>query len=295
LIDTKKSRKIINFKFLQMMMKNSFSFLLIFLVLSSLEAFAQRPQLTMKTPRFDSLSQKFVIEYAIQDPKKRIYEYSINLYYDQGEGKERVGPLQALEGHWGDEILAGKPDTLNPKIIYWDFLKEDPSFDGLNTEFKLDVKYQPSVMELGRMEQMWRSVLLPGWGNTKVRRRKNFKWRWHLTYLSTFGLIAGGIALHNEGDGLYQQYLNSDNNISRSDEKYTQANTARFFGNALIGGAIAIWVTDIVRVGLKGRKNKKAQEKLLEKNRILDENTSQISFSFGQTFDTPTFGMVLKF
>lgn len=265
---------------------------------------AQTPTLSMKTPRFDTLTQEFVIEYQIDDPirkngnKRRIYDYTINLYYDQGG--EKIGPLQKLEGHWGDELLAG--DSVNtlgytkgtPKIIRWDFLKEHPEFDGTNTQFRLDVQYEPSVLELGGPGAFWRSIILPGWGIQKVYRRDRFKWRWMINSAAYLSFITAGVVLHGEADNRYDEYLNSTNSISESERHFDAANNTRLLANGMFVAAAGIMISDIVRVILKGKKNRIEQQKLLEKNQQMDEKFL-ISFSTNQVRGIPTFGLAIRF
>lgn len=266
----------------------------------------QSPNISMETPVFDTLTQEFVIEYQINDPikskskerKKRIYDYTINLYYDQGG--ERVGPLQKLEGHWGEEILAG--DSLDasgeirgtPKIIRWDFLNEYPEFDGNNTQFVLDVQYKPSILELGGPESFWRSIILPGWGIKKVYRRDRFKWRWMINSAAYLGFITAGVLLHGEANDRYDQYLNSVNSISEGEGHFNAANDIRLVANTMFIGAAGVMLSDIVRVILKGKKNRIEQRQLLEKNQQINEKFL-VSFSTNQVRGIPTFGLAIRF
>ncbi|MEM9983363.1 MAG: DUF5683 domain-containing protein [Bacteroidota bacterium] len=264
--------------------------------LLSLSLFALIPFITWAQPSlkqqkliFDQKSQKIIIPYILSDGGDYRYEYNVEVYYTQDNGKTYKGPLEALKGFHGKEVLA--KDSL---AVWWFHKEEDPNFDGQNTKMKLKVDYTPSVFNLQNEEAMKYSVLLPGLGQTKVKHRKGWKYKWLATPLLVYGGIAASLLVNNQANRTYDQYQTATTRAEAQD-LFDQASQQRQLavGLALVAGGI--WATDIILVGLRGRKNRLKKQQIIEKNNEMKQEISvQISRLNEQQY-LPTLGMRIKF
>ena len=265
----------------------TFSTFIIFFI-SSNKLVAQT--LVQDSIRVDKKNKTITVPYNLKNGEI-INVYNIDVYYSGDRGKTFLGPIKTAKGHIGKDILAG-----DNRQILWQYGEEDKEFKGKDVQFKLVADYETSVFNYKNENALWRSVLLPGWGNPYVREYKNFKWkyRWLITTVAVYGLIGGSFAQQNAADKTYNTYLNANNNgdatkfYSDANQKYQIAQ-----GMAILAGAI--WATDIVRVGLKGRKNRIEKNRLLQKNKKMD---ADVGIQLAQTRlgqYSPVFSFSVKF
>lgn len=206
----------------------------------------------------DKNQKQIKVNYSLQDPPRFQYKYSVQLYYSKNTEQITIGPLKQLSGEYGEDLLA-YPD----RQVIWHYLEEDPSFDGLDVQFKMQATIDP--LWGGPVNALY-SVLVPGLGNTKVKDTR--WWRWGLTTFTTYALIGGSIALKNQSNQNYTRYQNGQT-ILEAQNLYSKANRQNTFATLMAFSAAAIWATDIILVVIRGRKNMQERRRLLdlEKNR----------------------------
>ncbi len=166
------------------------------------------------------------------------------------------GPLERVRGHVGPHVL--NPDSL--RLILWDYWVENPGFQGVNVKFKIAARFEPSILNLKGPESTFRSLLIPGWGNSKVRYLKK-KWHWGLVTLPTLGLIGGGIYMKTRSNNTYDQYLRSLNN-PEANTLFARANRQNRLALGMIVTGASLWVADMAQVFVKGLINRKKQKRV---------------------------------
>jgi hypothetical protein len=258
-------------------------FFLIFGVFNASKTYSQH--IEQQEILINKKSQKLLIPYKILDSSSLIYEYNIRLMCSQDGGKSFSEPLRNLEGHAGENILAGEN-----KVIIWNYLQENPHFIGENIQFKIWATYKPSVLNLKGPEAAFYSLLVPGLGNTKVRFLKP-KWSWLAITIPTYGLIATSFLMKSKSNDSYSQYQNAQTN-SQANNFYQTANNQNKVAliAAMVGGAI--WAVDIIQVAIKGKKNQKAKSEIYQKNKAIDPN---LVFNINTQTQTPQLSVKLKF
>lgn len=258
-----------------------------FFILSN-ALFAQ--SLVQDSIKVDKKNKTITVPYQLKNGEI-INVYNIDVYYSGDKGRTFLGPIKNAKGHVGADILAG-----DNRQILWQYGEEDKEFKGKDVQFKLIANYETSVFNYKNENALWRSVLLPGWGNPYVREYKKFKWkyRWLLTTAAVYGLIGGSFVQQSIADKTYDTYLNSTNNADAT-KSYADANKQYQIAQGMAVLAGAIWATDIVRVGLKGRKNRIEKNRLLEKNKKMD---ADVGIQLAQTRlgqYSPVFSFSVKF
>lgn len=214
----------------------------------------------------DKEEKKIIIFYRL-DNVGQVQEslFEVELYYTQDGGNTYIGPLTEVEGHVGEYILEGE------RFIVWNYFRENPSFDGKNVQFKLKANYKPLI--LGGPENFIRSLILPGFGNPKVRF-SSWKNRWMLTTVSTFGLIGTSLYLKNESRKNYDSYLNATSS-SDAQNQFDLASRQNLLATSFAFTAATVWLTDIARVIIRGFKNRKLKRFIDEKNQLIPPTTNK--------------------
>ncbi len=209
--------------------------------------------------KVDRLQKKIYIQYQITDPSPLIYEYDIKLEYSQDAGITYKGPLTFLEGHFGPQIIAG-----SQKTIAWNYLQEDPDFYGMNVRFKILATYQKSVLNLKGMEGALYSMLVPGWGNAKVKFQKH-KYTWLGVGLTSYGLLGTGLFLKAQSTQNYRAYQGAAN-FDEANPYYLTANKQLKWAKGLLLTGGLIWLGDVLQVAWRGLKNQRQKKRILIKN-----------------------------
>lgn len=240
-------------------------------------------------PALQKDSSRIMIGYSIVETKAKpgdyLAKYSVNLTYTQDGGATFIGPLRSVKGDVGEELIAGKDQK-----IYWYYLAEGNGFDGKNVEFKLDASYEPF---LGGPLNALRSVALPGWGNVYVKKRKKWKWRWVLTAAGTYGLIASSLYLKQLSNNNYDKYLNAKT-FADTHSFYKTANQQNLLATTAAVLAAGLWAYDIVKVAIRGGKNKSRKKRIIRKN-LNRRQKKVITFRYNPILNSPNVGLSWKF
>jgi hypothetical protein len=267
---------------------NHFYFSIQLIVLIILGVFTQSTlaqDITQTGMEVDKKQQKIFVNYRITDPSPIIYEYDIQLYYSQDAGLNYQGPLQYLEGHYGTQIIADPQKT-----IAWNYLQENPNFYGINVRFKISATFRKSVLNLKSTEGALYSLVVPGWGNSKVRFLKH-RYRWLGITLPTYAMVGTGILLDIKSKQNYEAYQQALN-FEEANPLYEKANEQRKWSRGLLWSGGILWLGDILQVAWKGMKNKKEKKQILEKNNTF---SPQIGLKIAHQSGTTVGSLSLKF
>ncbi len=234
----------------------------------------------------DKEKKQITIPYSLKDGNRRAFKYIVGISYTQDGGQTFVGPLQKVSGDIGKDLLAGED-----RAIVWDYLEENPSFNGRNVQFRIEVEAERLM---GGPQNALLSVLVPGLGNPKVRNRGGLAWRWVFTSLATYGLIGSSFYFKNQSDQNYAEYQNTYT-VDEVQAAYKTANRQSNLAKLSAIAAGLVWATDIVRVAIKGGKNIAEQRRLLElPQNQRRENGNTIGLRFHLENATPQLGLVWK-
>lgn len=229
--------------------------LLIFLLLGQcLTAYSQ--EIANVSADFDKTIGQLTVTYdllAANDFKER---YRVRLYYSQNGGKDYSDTLRFVSGDVGDAIQPG-----TGKKIQWNFFVENADFDGKNVLFKVEAERdwafeRQRLSSRGGPESALNSLILPGWGDSKVRSED--KKYWWIT-AGTLGLVGSGVFFALNSDKVYQDYKNADSAEDAESLLKKSQNQGKIGTLLLLAGGTA-WLTDMILVAVKGAKNRREQE-----------------------------------
>jgi len=262
-----------------------YTFLLLFVAISANAQISFEQQ----DPVLQKDSARIMIRYSLVEnnvkPGDYYAKYNLKLTYTQDGGATFIGPLKNVKGAIGEDLIAGKDQA-----IYWYYLGEGNAFNGKNVEFKIDATYEPF---LGGPLNALRSAVLPGWGNMYVKSLKGWKkWRWVGTTLAVGGLIGAGLYLNQQANNSYQEYLDATT-LDDTQSAYSRASGQRLLSTVSFALAAGLYAYDIVKVVLRGTKNKLNKRKVIKKN--LERRQNVISFGLNPFGPTPNVGFSWKF
>ncbi|TAE73156.1 MAG: hypothetical protein EAZ85_07805 [Bacteroidetes bacterium] len=210
--------------------------------------------------------------------------YKARLFYSNNKGNSFKGPLFSVKGDIGDSIKPGKN-----KQASWSFKKDNPYFDGKNIMFKLDITEIPKI-STGGPKYALRSLLVPGWGDTKVRNGYNYG----VITIATYGCLITGAIFQLEANRRYNRYTDRLANSSAEHESlYKQAQNSKNLATAFFATGAGIWIADVVGVYIRGVKNRRrvaAEKRKLEEEKgnettlkvfpLIDGQSTQMGLSF---------------
>jgi hypothetical protein len=242
-------------------MKHLFTFLILILLSQT----AQAQQISEVNTELIKLKRIVQITYNLLAETK-LHErqvFDIQVFVSLDNGKTFQGPLEYV----GGDIRAVEPD-INRKII-WNFYPEMPDFGGEQVVFKLVGKLnrpteEKRIMSLGTTSSVWQSLVLPGWGSSRVRGEKN---RWYIG-AAAYGLVGSGVFLKLNGDKNYRDYQtiqNPETARATLDKARQQRQLSQYL---LIGGG-AIWLGDMVYTLIRGSKNDRLQKEIISRKTTL--------------------------
>ncbi len=176
-------------------------------------------------------------------------QFRVDLYYSNDGGKTFKGPVERVSGNVGVQIKPGAYQK-----IYWNYFYADEEFTGENLVFNIRATVMtapvaPSVM--GPKAALY-SIVVPGWGDYKVRSGKGY---WMLT-AGTWGLMGTGLIARSGARTDYNDYLNAAD-VSSANNAYQSAENKFKTFKTLNTIAIVVWAADVVGVFLKGQQNEK--------------------------------------
>lgn len=194
----------------------------------------------------DTATNTIKIKYDLKGPKNRYY--NLKLLYSNNRGNSFKGPLRSLKGDFGDSTRVGKG-----KEVAWEFLKDNPYFNGKNIMFRIEAEEIPKMSVAGPRNALW-SLLLPGLGDLKVRNGYHYEW----IAATTFALLGTGVFFYLKASRELNDYNKRiPNTQSEHNQLFKNARSSRqlSYGFFIAGGAI--WLADIIGVYIRGVKNKR--------------------------------------
>lgn len=194
----------------------------------------------------DTSTNTINIKYDLRGPKNRYY--NLKLLYSNNRGNSFKGPLRSLKGNFGDSIRVGKG-----KEVKWEFLKDNPYFNGKNIMFRIEATEVPKIAKGGPKSALW-SLLLPGLGDLKVRNGYHYEWIAATTYV----LLGGGVFFYIKANRELNDYNNRiPNTQDEHDRLFRSARNSRNLAYGLFIAGGAVWLADVVGVYLRGLKNRR--------------------------------------
>ena len=224
-----------------------FIFMLLNTEFSQAQVFYSRPvKVKFLGANLDTATNTIKITYDLRGPKRRYY--NLRLLYSNNNGNSFKGPLRSLKGDFGDSIKVGKGKTAD-----WEFLKDNPYFNGKNIMFRIEAEEIPKIAKAGPENALW-SLLLPGLGDLKVRNGYHYEW----IAASTYVLLGAGAFFYFKANQELRDYNDRIPNTQSEHERlFRNARTDRNISYGLFIAGGAIWLADIVGVYLRGLKNKR--------------------------------------
>lgn len=253
--------------------------------------FLQAQRLQQLDIRVDRQNKIIAIPFLLQDLSRFSYEYDLRLYYkDKGDSLYR-GPLSALDGYYGGRILAQPQDTL---WMFWAYGKENPHLEGDALQLRIEASYQSSVLNLKNEEAMIYSLLLPGWGQSKVRYFEGWQYKWLTITLAVYSTAGLALWFNEQTRRAYDEYKRQDNRQG-AQLAYLQAEEWRQRTLLISAASLALWVGDIIVVGLRGAKNRKDKKNILAYNEQIKQRVRLQLLPIGGQAWYPILGWQYRF
>jgi hypothetical protein len=213
-------------------MKNQTLFLcLIFLIICP-RSFSQNFLITEPKLEFDTLNLKLSISYDL------INKDQTDIFFMWVEIRNKNGVLikaNSFKGDVGDSIKPG-----NDKKIYW--IPEDDAVY-IDEDVTVELSGEKYIRTFNKGSMIALSAVVPGLGQSKMNKGKP----WWLLGIPAYGALAGGFIVHGAYQDSYNAYLNSTDQIERTDflnksQKQKNLSGALFISAATLWGANIIWV-----------------------------------------------------
>ena len=208
------------------MKKQRLFFFLIFLFLV-MKSFSQGFLLTPPRLIFDGIQLQIFFDIITKNPGE--------VFYTWVEIKKSDGGIiiaKNLSGDIGEDIKAG-----NNKRIIW-LPKQDSIY--LDEEIFVEIKAQKYVKSFNKGGMMLRSMVLPGWGQTKISKGKP----WWLTGLAFYGTMTGGYFCYQNYLKIYDTYKIEEDPVKRIDLKKKTQQQLNYTTTLIYSGA-ALWAVNV--------------------------------------------------
>lgn len=181
-------------------------------------------------------------------------KYEVKASFSQDNGKT----FKPITGAFGD--IGSNQTPGNRKKIRWDYYIDYPEFTGDYVRFKVEAKWNRKaglayLREFGQTGSAVYSAIVPGWGHYRVSKEHKFWW----TTAAIYTVIGVGAGLKIAGNDRYKDYKNAPDSET-ADQFLQQANQRKQYGNILLGAGGAMWLSNVLWVAIKGKKNKKVYD-----------------------------------
>jgi hypothetical protein len=213
-------------------MKKQRLFVLLFLFFLVRISYSQDFQITPPRLQFDGI--QLLISYDI------ITKRSNDKFYIWVEIRKKNGDtlnVKSISGDIGPFISAG-----NNKNITW-IPEKDSIF--LSEEIFTEVKAEKYIKTFNKGSMMLYSAIVPGLGQTKIKKGKP----WWLIGVATYGILGGGYVAHRNYLNTYDSYIVEEDPLKRED-LYTQAQKQMNISNTLFVSGASVWIANILWVAL---------------------------------------------
>ncbi|MEO1652925.1 MAG: hypothetical protein AAFU64_05230 [Bacteroidota bacterium] len=250
-------------------------------------SFSLSAQVSGIQAELDKINRRINIFYNLQAKGGKYDKFEVEVYLSQDSGKTYPHKLEVVTGNVGKEVSPG----VNRKLV-WLYVNEGIDFTGQGAVFKIRAKVDKSAQErrilaLGGPKEALLSAVVPGWGDYKVRDGK--RWGFFGLGLASYGMLGTGLFLRNRANNNFDQIDNSQS-AEEAQNLLDKADNQNTVSTILINTGIAVWALDLAFALLKGRKNRRNQQLIRQK----DKSTS-LRFGLDPYATTPTFGLNFKF
>ncbi len=223
----------------------------VFLLLISPSIILSQPEITITRPRLELDENKIIIEYDILNSQQTDF---FLIWIEVTDATGRIIRAVSLSGDFGEDIKGG----VNKKIT-WNFEQDDIILDGeIHIEVKAEKKKLPEVQKeiipvettpatdlktVSKGNMVLSSIILPGWGQSKVNQGKPY---W-LIGVAGYGCIAGSVYLNKKAINTYDDY-ESLLDIGERNTLYDQAVRQDKISEYLAFTAAGIWTINLIWV-----------------------------------------------
>ncbi len=213
------------------MKKQRLYFFLIFLFLVN-KSFPQGFLITAPKLVFDGTQLQIFYDIITKYPGDRFYTW-VEIKKSNGE----IIIAKNLSGDIGDNVKAG-----NNKKITW-FPQQDSVY--IDEEILVDIKAEKYVKSFNKGAMMLRSMVFPGWGQTKISKGKP----WWLTGVAFYGTMTGSYFCYHKYQKTYESYRMEEDPVKRIDlKKETQQQLN--YTTALICSGAALYAVNVFWVAV---------------------------------------------
>jgi hypothetical protein len=246
---------------------------LILILLFLPDVFYGQTVITVTRPRLEVSGNNLIIQYDILNTKSS--DFFIVWIEVTDIAGNKIKAL-SLAGDVGNDIKGGRN-----KRITWNFINDSIFIDEnlfvevkaekiaeqekpVDTEISDDTetRIQEETKSVSKGNMVLSSVVLPGWGQTKIHPGKPF---W-IIGAAGYGCLAGSVFLNRSASSAYNDYkLSMD--LDESNALFDKALQKNNISRILAYTAIGIWTADIVWVLLTPAESKEST--VLQKNRKL--------------------------
>jgi len=133
-------------------------------------------------------------------------------------------------------------DSKDSKQIVWDMGKDNVTLD---EEITVQVKAEVLPRLFSKPAEMGLSVFLPGWGLSRIHKRKPY---W-LMGVAGYGCVTASVILNRQASKNYQLYLETDIK-QESDRLFMQATQQDRLSESLAWTAAGIWAVNLLWVAV---------------------------------------------
>lgn len=213
------------------MKKQRLFFLLIFLFLV-VKSFSQGFLLTAPRLIFDGTQLQIFYDIITKNPKDNFY-----IWVEMKKANGDIIIAKNLSGDIGDNVKAG-----NNKKIIW-----SPERDSiiLDEEISVVLKAEKYTKSFTKGSMMVRSMVFPGWGQTKISKGKP----WWLTGIVFYGTMTGDYFCYQNYLKNYNAYKIEEDPVKRIDYK-KKAQQQLNYTTTLFYSGVALWAINVFWVAV---------------------------------------------
>lgn len=231
-------------------LKEKIILILINLLICPFYLFSQA-QIIISKPRLTITESKLTIEYDILNSQPTD---TLKVWIEVTDIEGNIINATSLSGDFGDRIIGGmnrkiiwdlkQDNIIISKEIYVDVMAEIKKIpEALKESTSVETALTSKAKPISKGNMVVSSLILPGWGQSKVKVKKPF---W-LIGVAAYGCIAGSITFNRLGVSNYKDYLTSTD-YNEIEAIYDKAVKQDKISEYLAYSAIGLWTTNLIWV-----------------------------------------------
>ena len=154
--------------------------------------------------------------------------------------------VKTVSGDVGEDVEAGEN-----KQIRWNFLADKIVIDD-NIEIEVKAELMDELVPVGKALML--SAVLPGWGLSKIKKKKSYLFLGAVTYSTVFLSYVYNENAYSD----YYQYLDGDE-ISSESEYYSSSKSKKAMSNVFKYTAITSWAVNMIWTYIAASKSKSSK------------------------------------